>query len=99
MTSGRSHKGYDFDDATGAIIGACIDVHKSLGPGFREITYQRALALELEAAGLEYSGEQKSSYLLQSWAATFSFTARWIKNASTSAASISAGWRTSWKTI
>jgi GxxExxY protein len=59
MTSGRSNKGYDFDDATGAIIGACIDVHKSLGPGFREITYQRALALESEAAGLEYSREEK----------------------------------------
>jgi hypothetical protein len=46
-TLGRSHKGYDFDDTTGAIIGACIDVHESLGPGFRQITYQRALALEL----------------------------------------------------
>jgi len=30
-------------------------------------------------------------------AATFSSTARWVKNASTSAAPISAGWRTLWK--
>lgn len=59
MNSGRSHKGYDFDDATGDIIGACIEVHKTLGPGFREITYQRALALELEAKGLDYGREEK----------------------------------------
>jgi len=59
MSSGRSHKGYDFDDGTGAIIGACIEVHKTLGPGFREITYQRALAQELAARGLEYVREEK----------------------------------------
>jgi hypothetical protein len=31
---GRSHKGYDFDDTTGAIIGACIDVHDSCDQAF-----------------------------------------------------------------
>jgi len=56
--AGQSYKGYDFDDATGAIIGACIEVHKTLGPGFREITYQRALRLELEASGLDFSREE-----------------------------------------
>ncbi len=56
--AGRSHKGYDFDDATSKIIGACIEVHKTLGSGFREITYQRALRLELEAKGLDFSREE-----------------------------------------
>jgi GxxExxY protein len=56
--AGYSRKGYDFDDATGAIIGACIEVHPTLGPGFREITYQRALALELEASGLDFVREE-----------------------------------------
>jgi hypothetical protein len=56
---GYSTRGYDFDDATGAIIGCALEVHRTLGPGFREIVYQRALALELEAAGLEFEREVK----------------------------------------
>jgi len=56
--AGYSRRGYDFDDATGGIIGACIEVHRTLGPGFREITYQRALALELEASGLDFVREE-----------------------------------------
>jgi len=56
---GKSTKGYDFDDATRDIIGAAIEVHRTLGPGFMEVTYQRALALELEARGLDFSREVK----------------------------------------
>jgi GxxExxY protein len=33
-------------------------VQRTLGPGFREITYQRALALELEANGLDFVREE-----------------------------------------
>jgi len=50
--AGYSTHGYDFDDATGAIIGCALEVHRTLGPGFREVVYQRALALELQAADL-----------------------------------------------
>ena len=52
----RSYRGYDFS-LTEQIIGACIEVHRTLGPGFQEIIYQRALELELAAAGLEYARE------------------------------------------
>jgi GxxExxY protein len=55
--SGNSDKGYNFDDVTGRIIGAAIEVHKTLGPGFQEVIYQRALAIELEAAGLDFQRE------------------------------------------
>ena len=58
---GESIKGYDFNDLTGRIIGAALEVHKELGPGFQEVVYQRALALELDAAGLEYTRETKVS--------------------------------------
>jgi GxxExxY protein len=37
---------------TEAIIGAAIDVHKSLGPGLLESTYQACLAYELKERGL-----------------------------------------------
>jgi len=55
---GESIRGYSFDDLTGRIIGAAIEVHKELGRGFQEVVYQRALALELQAAGIEYSREE-----------------------------------------
>ncbi len=52
-----SREGYDFDDVTSRIIGACIEVHKNLGPGFQEVIYQRALVLELQTCDLEFSRE------------------------------------------
>jgi GxxExxY protein len=55
--AGFSTQGYDFDDATGSIIGCALEVHRMLGPGFREIVYQRALAMELQAAGLAFDRE------------------------------------------
>lgn len=54
----RSRKGYDFADTTYEIIGACLRVHHELGPGFRELIYQRALELEFQAAGLEFIREE-----------------------------------------
>lgn len=35
-----------------AAIGCAIEVHKRLGPGFLEIVYHDAMAIELEVAGL-----------------------------------------------
>jgi hypothetical protein len=48
-TAGRTGKGYEFDDVTGNIIGVCIELHETPGPGFREIRYQPPLRLVLEA--------------------------------------------------
>jgi GxxExxY protein len=57
--AGFSTQGYDFDDATGSIIGCALEVHRTLGPGFRRIVYQRALAMELQAAGMAFDREVK----------------------------------------
>ena len=48
---------YERSDVTSRIIAAAIQVHRDLGPGFEEVIYQRALALELQAQGLEHSRE------------------------------------------
>jgi GxxExxY protein len=36
------------------VIGAAIEVHKTLGPGFPEAVYQNALAAELDGLGVKY---------------------------------------------
>jgi len=46
-----------FKEITEKIIGAAFEVHKFLGNGFQEIIYQRALAYELQLAGLSFNRE------------------------------------------
>ena len=46
-----------YKDITEKIIGASFEVHKFLGNGFQEVIYQRALSIELNRAGLEFSRE------------------------------------------
>lgn len=48
---------YPKSEITSRIIAAAQQVHRSLGPGFEELIYQRALALELAAKGLDFSRE------------------------------------------
>jgi len=48
---------YLLSELTGRIISAAQQVHRELGPGFEERIYQRALALELPAHGLDFSRE------------------------------------------
>ena len=49
----------EFEDSeiTGKVIGCAMKVHSTLGCGFQEIIYQRALEKELEKAGIEFSRE------------------------------------------
>ncbi len=48
---------YKYKELTGKIIGCAMRVHSFLGNGFQEVIYQRALALELEEAGISYKRE------------------------------------------
>ena len=50
---------YKHSDLTTKIIGAAMEVHKTLGNGFQEVIYQRALAIELEELGLSFSREHE----------------------------------------
>ena len=45
------------DELTSKIIGAAIEVHKKLGPGLLEKTYQECLCIELEDRGISYKRE------------------------------------------
>jgi GxxExxY protein len=48
---------YPHADLTYRIIGCAMKVHRTLGNGFQEVIYQRALAIEMEKQGLGFSRE------------------------------------------
>jgi GxxExxY protein len=51
--------GYKHSELTGRIIGCAMEVHRTLGNGFQEVIYQRAMAIEMAVQGLEYSREHE----------------------------------------
>jgi GxxExxY protein len=51
MTTERQDHPYDL---TEQIIGAAIEVHRHLGPGLLESSYERALCFELSSVGLSF---------------------------------------------
>ncbi len=48
---------YRHEELTRKIIGCAMKVHIALGCGFQEMIYQRALAIEMRSAGLEFARE------------------------------------------
>ena len=48
---------YLHSDITHKIIGCSMEAHKSLGNGFQEVIYQRALAYELSLACVGFARE------------------------------------------
>lgn len=48
---------YKYSELTERIIGCAMTVHKTLGNGFQEVIYQRALAIEMRLAGISFSRE------------------------------------------
>lgn len=50
---------YPLSDLTGKIIGCALEVHKTLGNGFQELIYQRAMAIEMKYNHIEFSREHE----------------------------------------
>jgi GxxExxY protein len=50
---------YLHSELTGKIIGCAMEVHKTLGNGFQEVIYQRALAIEMAQQGVAASREHE----------------------------------------
>ena len=48
---------YKYREITHTIIGAAMQVHKTLGNGFQEVIYQRALEIELSLYNLDFNRE------------------------------------------
>ncbi|HON18334.1 MAG TPA: GxxExxY protein [Salinivirgaceae bacterium] len=47
------------EELTHKIIGCAMKVHSTLGNGFQEVIYQRALAIEMEKQGLAFQREME----------------------------------------
>ena len=43
-----------FDELSNQVIGCALEVHRNLGPGLLESTYEQCLAYELKAAGMRF---------------------------------------------
>jgi GxxExxY protein len=50
-----------FNPITEQIIGCAIEVHRHLGPGLLEQTYEAAMCVELNQAGLTYTRQPRFS--------------------------------------
>ena len=49
----------DIDKLTHKIIGCAMQVHRTMGNGFQEVIYQRALAIEFAYQGLDFQREME----------------------------------------
>jgi len=50
---------YKYSELTSKIIGCAMTVHQTLGNGFQEVIYQRAMEIEMRLAGLHFSREHE----------------------------------------
>ncbi|WP_370568878.1 GxxExxY protein [Sporocytophaga myxococcoides] len=48
---------YKYSRETSKVIGCAMEVHSSLGNGFQEVIYQKALKIEMEERGITFSRE------------------------------------------
>jgi GxxExxY protein len=49
----------DINELTGSVIGAAIEVHKTLGPGLLESIYEECLCRELELREISYERQKE----------------------------------------
>ena len=47
-----------FNELTDRVIGACIEIHRALGPGLLESAYEECLCYELSAAGIRFERQK-----------------------------------------
>ncbi|QTA90613.1 GxxExxY protein [Desulfonema magnum] len=53
----QNYQNFKYKDITGRIIDCAMRVHSALGPGFLEVIYQRALAIEFQREHLVFKRE------------------------------------------
>jgi len=54
----RGTETQSFNELTECVIGACIEIHRSLGPGLLESAYEECLCHELSLAGTKFERQK-----------------------------------------
>jgi len=49
---------HQLDETTSAVIGAALEVHRVLGPGFLETVYEEAIAIEFGLQGISFERQK-----------------------------------------
>ena len=49
----------NFDDLSNKVIGCALNVHRELGPGLLESTYEQCLCYELSKAGIQFERQKE----------------------------------------
>ncbi len=57
----ETEPGERLDELAHAVIGAAIEVHRNLGPGFLESVYENALCVELDLRGISFARQHTVS--------------------------------------
>jgi GxxExxY protein len=55
-----------YEELTHKIIGCAMKVHSTLGNGFQEVIYQRALAIEFQKQGIAFQREMEMTIFYES---------------------------------
>jgi len=58
-TLARGKETHQFEELSSRIIGAAIEVHRELGPGFLEAIYEEALKVELSEQSMRYDSQKE----------------------------------------
>jgi GxxExxY protein len=58
----RKEPGEAIDKLAHEVIGAAIEVHRTLGPGYLESVYEEALAVELTLHGIPFTRQSGVSF-------------------------------------
>jgi GxxExxY protein len=58
-TKGVPEMGLEFEPMSSSVLEAAVEVHRTLGPGFLEGIYQKALAVALRHRGIVYHREHE----------------------------------------
>jgi GxxExxY protein len=48
----------ELNEVTGAVVGAALEVHRVLGPGFLESVYEEAMAIEFDLRNISYERQK-----------------------------------------
>jgi GxxExxY protein len=68
------------DELTYKIIGCAMKVHSTLGNGFQELIYQRALAAEFERQGIQFDREVEMPIFYEEKILVAAGQISWCKN-------------------